>query len=76
MVDGVESEGNQTNDKEDNIGDDVNMDAVEEKPNWKPRRVEDPIGPIEIGSRSLFISKEKSDRVTKSWHVFRLLLFS
>ena len=71
MVDGVESEGNDTEDKgHDLCSDDIKMGGVaEEQPKWKPRPVAEPIEPIGIGSQTLFISKEKFGRVTKSWEI-------
>ena len=66
LMDGVESEGKKSKDKEGD--DDVNMGGTEEaegeQPKWKPRPVADPMDPIELGAQALFISKEKSDRMT------------
>ena len=31
---------------------------------WTPMPVTDPLGPVEIAGRSLFVSKEKSARIT------------
>ena len=66
LMGGVESEGKKPKDKEQDLGaDDVKMGGEDdEQPKWKPRPVADPVDPIEIGSHALFISKEKSDRVT------------
>ena len=44
---------------------DIHMeDANQNGPNWKPRPVADPMGPVEVGNRALFITKEKSERIT------------
>ena len=41
-------------------------EAGEEQPKWKPRPVDDPMDPLELGGQALFISKEKSDRMAKT----------
>ena len=39
-------------------------DANQNRSNWKPRPAADPMDPVEVGNRALFISKEKSERIT------------
>ena len=31
---------------------------------WKPRPIADPMDPVEVGNRALFVTKEKSERIT------------
>ena len=64
LEEGKESEGKKPKEVEQSAEDTQMEDANQNGPNWKPRPVADPMDPVEVGNRALFITKEKSERIT------------